>query len=142
MLNYFALRACTVLQTVIGEDSFPRTEVRGYRNYRLSGELCPMGSGALRALYHGRHLPPLCVPLRALGWGYDCFALRAMSLRDDVAPYGRVWRRCLACAVGDGAVRPACALSHGSRDCLWLMAYGLRLCGSSEDLESSRKQKS
>ena len=27
---------------------------------------------------------PLCVPLRALEWGYDCFALRAMSLRDGI----------------------------------------------------------
>ena len=41
----------------------------------------------------GRHLTPLCVPLRALGWGYDCFALRAMSLRDDVSLFGRMWRR-------------------------------------------------
>ena len=90
----------------------------------------------------GRHLAPLCMPLRALGWGYDCFALRAMSLRDDVAPFGQMWRKCLACTMRGGAVRPACALSHSSRDCLWLMAYGLRLCGSSGDLGSSRKQKS
>ena len=34
------------------------------------------------ALYERGASSPLCVPLRALEWGYDCFALRAMSLRD------------------------------------------------------------
>ena len=28
--------------------------------------------------------PPRYAPLRAVGWGYDCFALRAMSLRDGI----------------------------------------------------------
>ena len=27
------------------------------------------------------------------GVGYDCFALHAMSLRDDVSLFGRMWRR-------------------------------------------------
>ena len=69
--RYLRLQASAVLQTVIDECSSPRTEVRGYRNCRLSdklcppetmiggrsyyncrlsGELCPMGSGALRTL--------------------------------------------------------------------------------------------
>ena len=69
--RYLRLQASAVLQTVIDECSSPRTEVRGYRKYRLSGELCPpetmiggrsyykyrlsgelcpTGSGALRAL--------------------------------------------------------------------------------------------
>ena len=36
--------------------------------------------------------PPLCVPLRALEWGYDCFALRAMSLRDGIPSYALALR--------------------------------------------------
>ena len=28
--------------------------------------------------------PPCCAPLRALAWGYDCVALRAVSLRDGI----------------------------------------------------------
>jgi hypothetical protein len=32
---------------------------------------------------------PRCAPLRALAWGYDCVALRAMPLRDGIPlPYG------------------------------------------------------
>jgi len=54
-----------------------------------------------------RHLPPLCVPLRALERDYDCFALRAMSLRDDVSPFGRVHR---SWRFRGGAERPACAI--------------------------------
>ena len=55
-----------------------------------------------------RLLTPLCVPLRALGWGYDCFALRALSLRDEIALLygGRIHRimqslvnLCVACTV-------------------------------------------
>ena len=39
-----------------------------------------------------RRVPPhtLCVPLRALELGYYCFALRALSLRDGVPPFGRL----------------------------------------------------
>ena len=29
-------------------------------------------------------IAPRCAPLRALAWGYDCLALRAMSLRDGI----------------------------------------------------------
>ena len=56
---------------------------------------CRLFSVARSARYErGRHLPPLCVPLRALWWGYDCFALRAMSLRDGIQlPYGDNLRR-------------------------------------------------
>ena len=70
----------------------------------------------------GRHLTPLCVPLRALGWGYDCFALRALSLRDDCValrastpPMGAV----------EVARRVPPALSSRLRRRLWPMAQGL-----------------
>ena len=40
------------------------------------------------------HSTPRCVPLRALAWGYRCFALRAMSLRDGIPlPYSNSLRR-------------------------------------------------
>ena len=61
----------------------------------VTANIAFQASYALRAVARsarherGRHLTPLCVPLRALEWGYDCFALRAMSLRDDVSPFGQ-----------------------------------------------------
>ena len=41
-------------------------------------------SGALRAAISGGLFTPRCAPLRALAWGYRCFALRVMSLRDGI----------------------------------------------------------
>ena len=49
--RYLRLQESAVLQTVIDECSSPRTEVRGYRKYRLSGELCL--SGECRSPYTG-----------------------------------------------------------------------------------------
>ena len=72
-----ALRASAVLQTVNGERSFPRSEERGYRNYRLSGKLCPPGSSALRALWKRGASYRQLRSLRSLASGYDCIALRA-----------------------------------------------------------------
>ena len=69
MLNRFALWASAVLQTAIRGRSFPRSEVRGYRNYRLSGELCPLGSGVLAGAIEYR-------------FGYDL----SISL-DTIRPY-------------------------------------------------------
>ena len=38
----------------------------------------------LRALWSWGVIAPRYAPLRALAWGYDCLALRAMSLRDGI----------------------------------------------------------
>ena len=74
------LRASDVLQTVIGECSSPPALKCG-----VTANIAFQASYALRAVRTSRamieeHLIALCVPLRALEWGYDCFALRALSL--------------------------------------------------------------
>ena len=84
--RYLRLQASAVLQTVIDECSSPRTEVRGYRKYRLSGELCPTWQWRPAGAIGGSHHTALCAPLWALAWGDAWFRTPC-----DVAT-----RRCIA----------------------------------------------
>ena len=54
------------------------------------GQWCPADA------IGGRLHTALCAPLRALGCGYECVALRAVSLRDGVILFRRMWQRCSA----------------------------------------------
>ena len=63
--------------------------MRGYRKYRLSGELCPTGSGAITGAMREELSNRQLHSLRSLASGYECLALRAVLLRDGVPlPYG------------------------------------------------------
>ena len=46
---------------------------------------CQPFSVARFACYAKGRFSPRYAPLRALAWGYDCIALRAMSLRDGIS---------------------------------------------------------
>jgi hypothetical protein len=88
--HYHALWASTVLQTAMEKRSSPRSEERGYRKYRLSGELCNRAV-ARSARYEReastptlRAAPGTWVGLRLFRTPCDVASRRCLALRANV----------------------------------------------------------
>ncbi len=111
------LWASTVFQTVSGKRSSPRSEERGYRKYRLSGELCPTGSRALSGAMVGRSVLPPATPLCSLAGGYENHILQTDDHLDGLRVAQSVALEC------DPPIT-----SHGSAFLLYITYRPLAIC--------------
>jgi len=84
------------------------TSYRPLRSQRklLDGYVASVGWLLVTAIF-----PTLCAPLRALECSYNCSALRALSLRDDISPFRRIVAPYRA-LLGGRCVLPPAALTY------------------------------